>query len=40
MAYYDAVREGYFNPEKIVIKTPNFLEEKLSQKLSLQRKKS
>ena len=39
MAYYDAVREGYFNPEKIVIKTPNFLEEKLNQKLSLQRKK-
>ena len=40
MAYYDAVREGHFNPEKIVTKTPHFLEEKLSQKLSLQRKKA
>ena len=40
MAYYDAVREGLFNPEKIVTKTPHLLEEMLSQKLSLQRKKA
>ena len=40
MAYYDAVREGYFNPEKIVTKTPHLLEEMLSKKLSLQRKKA
>ncbi len=40
MAYYDAIREGYFNPEKIVTKTPHLLEEMLSQKLSLQRKKA
>ncbi len=35
--YYDAVNEGYLNPENIVMKMPNFIEEILKQRCVLKR---